>query len=282
LDGLFLKYIVVSAASGVVASGLATFALREWISTRIKGSIQHSYDVKLETLRAQLKSEQDLAIVHITTTLAREAAFHAAAHTSFAEGQKATMERKLSGVDRLWSCVVQFRAALPQPFWTIMDVMTDDEYRAEKDKPSFQRLTGDLSTEELLEQFKTLLPDGIEEVRPYVGEYMWQLFYCYRALFVRILLMLKLRNVNPSHIEWHKDTGNRNLLTAVLTPQELNEFDNKNFGRASWLQSRLEAKILATSQKVISAEAFGAESLNQAWLIQQRIHELNRVSLPAL
>ncbi len=96
--------LIVSAGSSVVVSGLLLWLVKEWLSTRLKASIQHEYDRKLETHKAQLKTEQELAILHIKTALARDAAFHAAAHASFAEGQKASMERKLSAVDKLWGC----------------------------------------------------------------------------------------------------------------------------------------------------------------------------------
>jgi hypothetical protein len=55
----------------------------------------------------------------------------------------------------------------------------------------------------------------------------------------------------------------------------LKAFDQLQFGKVSWLQQRLEAKILAAAQKVISGEAFGAESLEQAMLIQQGISRLS-------
>jgi len=41
-----------------------------------------------------------------------------------------------------------------------------------------------------------------------------------------------------------------------------------------WLQERLESKILAATQKIISGETFGAESLEQAELIRQSIAKL--------
>src|SRR5712691_10145063 len=108
-----LLNLLLSAASGAAVSGLLMWLFKEWISTRLRGSIQHEYDRKLETHKAQLKAEQEIAILNIKTAVAREAAFHTAAHASFAEGQKASMERKLSAVDRLWSCVLQLRAGLP-------------------------------------------------------------------------------------------------------------------------------------------------------------------------
>ena len=94
-----------AAASAAVTSGLLMWLFKEWLSTRLKTSIQHEYDRKLETFKTELKTQQELAILNIKTAVAREAAFHSAAHASFAEGQKASMERKLNAVDRLWGSV---------------------------------------------------------------------------------------------------------------------------------------------------------------------------------
>src|SRR4051812_15071867 len=112
----------IALASGAAASGVLMWLFKEWLSTRLKASIQHEYDRKLEAHKAQLKTEQELAVLAIKTEVAREAAFHSAAHASFAEGQKAAMERKLNALDRAWSSVLQFKASL-SPVLTFMDVM---------------------------------------------------------------------------------------------------------------------------------------------------------------
>lgn len=87
---------------------------------------------------------------------------------------------------------------------------------------------------------------------------------------LRLLFLLHLGRDDAAKIEWHKDQGIRQLMEAVLTAGECNEFDQMQFGKVSWLQRRLESKILAESRKIISGEEFGAESLEQARLIQQR------------
>lgn len=262
--------VLVSAASGAAASGLLMWLFKEWLSTRLKASIQHEYDRKLETYKAQLKTEQDLAILDIKTALAREAAFHAAAHASFAEGQKASMERKLSAIDKLWSCIPQFRASLP-PVLMVMDVMTVDEYKGAKDHPQFKALGGEVSPEKIA----TLAPKSIEEVRPYVGEYMWAVFYCYQTILIRILVLLQLGRTDAEKIEWYKDGGTRQVIAAVLTPAEMEEFDQAEFAKIAWLQRRLESKLLAAARKIISGENFGAEALEQAKQIQERIAQLS-------
>jgi hypothetical protein len=260
---------IVSVTSAAVTSGILFSLLKEWISTRLKASIQHEYERKLEAYKAQLQTEQELAILNIKTTVAREAAFHAAAHSSFAEGQRASMQRKLNGVDQIWGSVLHLRDNLP-PIITFIDVLTVDEHRRIKDNPRFRELTNGLSDEKII----ALVPQTAEEVRPYVGEYMWMLFFSYRAILLRILVLLRFGRDDADKIEWYKDTATRGLIEAVLTPEELRHFDAAMFGKVSWLRQRLESKILAAAHKVISGETFGTESLQQANLIQQRIAQL--------
>lgn len=81
-------------------------------------------------------------------------------------------------------------------------------------------------------------------------------------------------------IEWHKDSGTRQLLAAVLTEAEVKEFDRQQFGKISWLRKQLDAKFLAAAQKVISGEGFGADSLKQAQVIQQRVMGLQDLVRP--
>jgi hypothetical protein len=180
------------------------------------------------------------------------------------------MERKLSAIDKLWSCIPQFRASLP-PVLMVMDVMTVDEYKGAKDHPQFKALGGEVSPEKIA----TLAPKSIEEVRPYVGEYMWAVFYCYQTILIRILVLLQLGRTDAEKIEWYKDGGTRQVIAAVLTPAEMEEFDQAEFAKIAWLQRRLESKLLAAARKIISGENFGAEALEQAKQIQERIAQLS-------
>jgi hypothetical protein len=119
-----------------------------------------------------------------------------------------------------------------------------------------------------------MVPQDIEEVRPYIGEYMWALVFCYQAIMTRILFLLHLGRTDAEKLEWHKDAGTQGLIKAVLTVPELAEFESAQFGKISWLEKRLESKILSAAQKVISGQSFGDESLSQAILIQLRSAQL--------
>ena len=262
-------------ASGVVA-GMLIWLSREWISTRLKTSIQHEYDQKLEAYKAQLKAESEIALLELRTAIEREAALHAAARASFAEGQKAAMERKLNAIERLWDTILTLRNSLPV-ILSIIDVMTVDQYRKAKDDPRFQALAPEVSEEQIASFLKS--EDGsIEKVRPYVGESMWVLFYCYRVIMIRRLFLFHLDRDDAAKIEWHKDQATRELITLALTPDEIKEFNRTLVSKGVWLQRQMESKILATSKRVISGEEFGAESLQQARLIELCALELQAKS----
>jgi len=268
-------YILSILSSAAVSGALVVLIVwlsREWMSARLKGSIQHEYAQKLEAHKAQLKAENEVAFLELKTSVEREAALHAAAHASFSEGQKAAMERKLIAVDRLWKKVMDFRGGLPS-ILTFIDVLTVDEYKSAKDHPDFQKISSNLSPDKLASMYSDN-DDPIENIRPYVGEYMWAVFFSYKAIMIRLLFLLHLGQVDAKKIEWHKDSGIRQLMEAVLTQKEIEEFDATSFGKISWLQRRLESKILAASAKVISGEEFGKDSLKQVRLIEQLAAEL--------
>lgn len=243
----FISIVITS----VISSGILVWICKEWLSTRLRTSIQHEYDIKLETLKSDLS---------------RQAAFHATAYASFAEGQKAAMERKLQAVDKTWRALIDFRSKLPAILGFI-DILTVDEYKGAKDHPTFVSLTGELSEDKII----NLAPWDIEDVRPYVGEYIWSLAFIYRAIFLRTTLLLFMGRTDAEKIEWHKDSGIQQLLSAALSKDEKTSFEQQQFGKILWIQRQLESKILSALHKIISGEDFVTPSIEQLRIIQDTI-----------
>jgi hypothetical protein len=63
--------IATILSSGALSSAIV-YLFRNWISERIKSSIQHEYDQKLETHKAQLKAESEISIEKWKAELARQ------------------------------------------------------------------------------------------------------------------------------------------------------------------------------------------------------------------
>ena len=54
-DNNIISYFIFGSASNAILFGILGFLLRNWFLNRLKTSIQHEYDVKLETLKSDLE-----------------------------------------------------------------------------------------------------------------------------------------------------------------------------------------------------------------------------------
>jgi hypothetical protein len=268
--------VTLSVLSSLLASGALSAAIlwvsREWLTTRLRESIQHEYAQKLETLKAQLNAQTEISLIEARGSLERQAGLAAIASTSLSEGQKAAMERKLKAIDALWSRIVRFRSNLP-PILGFVDILTIDEYAGMKNHPRFLTLSQGWT----LEKVGTLIEPETEFTRPYIGEYLWALYFSYQAAHLRIVYLLHMGRDDSSKLEWHKDKGIIQLVSAVLDDAERRAFEAQKFGKVTWLQRAIEAKILDAIQQVISGEALSAESLEQAKRIQQKAADIPSV-----
>ena len=268
MDGIW-----VTAVAALIAAALSLLGVI--LNAVITRSTTHT--------NANLQRENEKDILELKTTINRTVDLYTAASASFTEGQKAAIERKLGAIDRLWDKILTLRNSLP-PASTVFDLMDVSEYKNKKDLSLLQALTEGLSSEGeegegLPEKIASLSRDDagpIEQVRPYVGEWMWALFFCYHAVLIRRLFMLHGKYNDIEKLEWYKNQITRQIIKVVLTPDEFNEFDQVTSGKWSYFQRQIESKILIDSRRVISGEVLGIESLGQARLIQQTVVELQQ------
>ena len=68
------KYVVPSVLISTTIVGALAWLLRSWISARLKSAIQHEYDAKLATHKAQLQASSDVEIEKLRSHLSIVAA----------------------------------------------------------------------------------------------------------------------------------------------------------------------------------------------------------------
>ena len=179
------------------------------------------------------------------------------------------MERRLDSIEKLWDEILRLKNEQPGILGFI-DLLSVDEYREACNRKDFRELAGDWPMEKIV-KYVAISDNAVEKVRPYVGEYLWSMFFAYRQIMGRIPWLLYESLKDADKAEWHKDNGIRQILEAVLSKSELAEFETAKICKISWLQEHLESKVLTALQKLISGEEFSAESLEQAKVIQQRV-----------
>jgi hypothetical protein len=105
----YILTIVTSVgASGLLTAGLI-YLTKAWITERVKNSIKHEYDVKLESHKAVLKAEQEAALERMRADNAQLAAMLNTASSASSAAQAAAHQERLASIRALWDKIVWFR-----------------------------------------------------------------------------------------------------------------------------------------------------------------------------
>jgi len=269
--------LVINILSSVTVSSAFVAALvflsRSWFSAKLKNSIKHEYDQKLEAYKSQLKYEQEIAILQIKSLIEKESVVQQAGHSSLHQVQKASIDKKLISIERVWEAIVKARNETPAVI-IFLDVLTVDEYPTLVSNSDSRSLIEQLNPEKIGEIANSFAPD-VENVRPYIGEYLWSIFFAYRAVTIRTLFLMHKGLNDPKKLNWHEDKGILSLMSSVLTENQMQRFNRLQFGKFNLFRELFEGLMLATMSKVISGEKFSSEMISQAKIITEKASELS-------
>lgn len=267
--------VILSMASGGAVSGLIALFAREWITSRVKGSIEHEYAQKLETYKAKLTAEHDIALERLRADAARQMATRDSAMDNFAAARNAAYERRLNAIDVLWKGVLMLRERRPQIVFLLDNILVPQEYPEVFTNPRFRPLLDALSTDDLMLKINKA-SEEIEQHRPFMGELLYSYFWAYRALVGRTAFLVEKGRDGGKLQEWFDDPGYRTLVSAVLTKGEIDAVNARGIGKLETTQQLLEGKILTSANKLISGEESAASGLEQARNIEDAIRTAER------
>ena len=245
----FLESFLGSAIGALVVlaiAGLAVYLLRVWIGERIRQSVAHDFNLDLESYKNE-----------ISQLSAQLNAVQSTANAATVEGQRVAAEWRIDAANKLWASVLKVRNEAPTII-TVLDIMRPSEYQRLITDSKFRGLV------EELERFVNLPRPDVEQVRPFLGEPLYSLFFMYRAVNGRIALMLESGIKNKQVAPWHHDPGIRQQLNTVLTKEQLEVFDTSSQLPVSWMQGIVEEKILDGLREVIEGKVATTEALDQA------------------
>lgn len=92
----------IPAISTTALLSVVLWLLRSVISTRLRASVQHEFDQKLETMRATLRSSEEAFKADLRGKEAQIAALRSGAMSALASRQAALDKRRIEAVDQLW------------------------------------------------------------------------------------------------------------------------------------------------------------------------------------
>ena len=193
------------------------------------------------------------------------------ANNAFVEGQRVTAERRLIAVDKIWRETIRLRRECPTAVG-LLDIYPPDRYDVAK-IPGIRRLADDMDLPSIVER---LQDTEVENIRPFIGEACYSLYSCYYALTGRIAYLLSEDIPKGKVRPWYKDGRTRELLSEVLTKQEIMKLDSLTQGQLKWTRNLLEQKILERTSQIISGNTSAEEGIEQARNIQRSIDDMNK------
>lgn len=101
----------IPAISTTALLGVVLWLLRSMISTRLRVSVQHEFDQKLESMRATLRASEEELKADLRAKEAQIAALRSGAMSGLASRQAALDRRRIEAVDQLWSAVTSLGPA---------------------------------------------------------------------------------------------------------------------------------------------------------------------------
>lgn len=252
---------------------LVGFLAKAWFLQRLRGSIKHEYDDRLEKLKAGLKDQSDKSLTQLKSDIDRQTDKLRAAVSSYTDVQKATISRKLEAVDVLWVGYIKLMEAFPAVLY-LTDTFTDEEMKGLYTSPSMGKYSAEITTWEET-SFIGIGFSEVQAVRPHLGEYAWAIYETYRTIMGRSIYLIKEGRTDPARVEWYKDQNIQNLVRSALGEDGAVEFAHQGYGRFKWLNNHFSAMLLAAIDKILTGQTFSESALAQAQKMDQQITATN-------
>jgi hypothetical protein len=260
----------------------ATTGAIHWLFEKvIEKRLSFVYDQKLETHKAKLQAEHNVAIEKIRADNANLASMQAVATGAQVGAHAAAHERRLEAIATLWKSQLQLRNDRPMAA-LLCEIYENsgDALRAFRENPYGIEAMKRLDLQYLVDWHKSATKP-VEAVRPFLGDKLFQLFHAYYFLPGRVAVILKFAVEEGKIPNWKLEADVQNVVRAVLTPEDVNAF-TANKLPLMFFSTRVEALMLDEAARVISGKEAGTTALGASNEIALAIAESNAKSEKAI
>ena len=157
-------------------------ALAAWLGRVWVGRVLEQERRRTEELRAALARERSENTERLRHELRAVESMTAAARDAFAFGSQASHERRLQGVEALWTGVLRLRVSM-NPLIAFYDALAPGEHEVVlRDPERRKKMLGDIGWKALADMGESTVQ--VELGQPFVGEKLWHLFFVYRLVLI--------------------------------------------------------------------------------------------------
>ena len=249
---------LASAASSAALLALAVYLLRHLLIERLKRSIAHEYDTRLEALR----SDHLKLIEEIREVRAEREAFRSLVFSMLTSAQAAVAERKMQAIEVLWQSFYEIRKQTPYYIF-IADML------GYKMHSLGEKVRAEMKQTDVVSAVKPLLldTDKVAKIRPFLSEQSYALFHATSSFFGRAT-STTLSSIQKGELRlWYEEVDTKELLASVLSESELSTFGELKHNRLDWLVRRLEMKLVQAIRDEINGSLTVHEAIQKAHAI---------------
>lgn len=271
--------VLTAITASVLANGILVWIFKTWFAEQIRQKVSFEYGQRLETIKAQLKSEHETALEQLRADNATMQAVQTAANASLAEGHRAGHERRLKGIDSLWRAFVEIRDKTPGAV-SMSDNLIPSEYHLYFTNTNLMQLHEDLRAR----QFAIELSEASAEVersRPFIGEHLYGMFFVYRAIVGRLCFLFSEGTPEKGIPDWRNNAGVKQMLSSILSPEEVESLLARQVSTLHVIRMTLEAKTIEHAQRIISGEAAAEFGLGHSKKIADALAQWARPEQPS-
>jgi hypothetical protein len=254
MDHWFLTALTGGAA-GIVLPAALTFLLRHWILERLKAAISFEYQQKIEALRL----EHNQLLEQIREARAEREALRSTILSSLTSTQAGILGRRLQAIEVLWKSVLELGSVVDPLIFTIDMV----GYQPEKFGRALHDWLKSVNTLELSKAMRTVR-ERVFELRPFVGERLYALFFGLQVAYGRATLETVYSYQQGRFRKWYEDAEVRQLFKVALTDDEFQKFYSLKSQNLDWFRRTLEEKIILEISTVLSGQSTASDHLTSA------------------
>lgn len=190
------------------------------------------------------------ALEEAVRTVVESGALTAPEKTPQGDAARQILEWRKQSTDQLWAAVLAIREGTPRVLLDL-EYVTEEEYAdAIKSNPTIKAHLRDLTEDAIARGIFLRGKDkNIEEVRPIVGESLWQLFRGYQNFMGRVCLVVA--GLYKLSGPWYRDDLALRLLSEVLTTEQKGQVLKMRIGKLSAVRDHFEARIRGQIRSIL-------------------------------
>ena len=256
----------------VTTMSLLTVALwlgRNLILNRLAKSVEHEFDAKLETLRAQLRDSEERLKADLRARETEIAVLRSGAMTAMTSRQVALDQRRLLAVDQLWSAVMELA-----PGKTLLAVMVVLNFEvAAKRSEREPRLRQAFDFVGSAFAVKDLDLSGAAKARPFLSPMAWATYSALLAMILHAAMRLEVLKSGLAAKDLVNDEAIAGVIKAAL-PHAADFIDEHGAASHYFLVEQLETKLLQELRAMLAGTEADKASIEQAAEILKRSSEV--------